>query len=126
MAFDGGPDAETSCNPTPVDDEPKPAEPVNNGMIIDVNEEWRQPLVSSGKYLGVPVAEYVDFLLVLGEAAFNRKFQKGLTSQIGWWLVEMHSKYPDTFNVGSWEGSCGHLSIDNLRAKHGAPDTGTI
>jgi ParB-like chromosome segregation protein Spo0J len=123
MAFDGGaPYAQASCDPTPV--EPV-AEPVNNGMIIDINEEWREPLVSSGKILGVPTAEYIDILLLLGSAAFNRKFHKGLTSHIKWWLVEMHSKYPDTFNVGSWEGSCGHLSIDNLRAQRGTPERST-
>jgi hypothetical protein len=30
----------------------------------------------------------------------------------------MHSKYPDTFDINSWEGSCGPLSIDKLRARH--------
>jgi hypothetical protein len=80
MAFDGGPDAETSCNPTSVDDiEPAPEEPVS-----------------------------------------------GLTknSEIERWLVEMHSKYPDTFNVGAWEGSCDYHSIDKLRARHGIPTEG--
>jgi hypothetical protein len=93
---------------------------VSNSLTFTLKEEWREPMARTEKYLGVPAAEYVDFLLRLGEAAFNRKFQKGLTNQIEWWLVEMHSKYPNTFNVGSWEGSCGRLSIDKLRAKYSA------
>jgi hypothetical protein len=90
-----------------------------SGMTVTLNEQWREPLAQSAEYLGIPAAEYIDFLLQLGMAAFNRKFQKGLTSQISWWLVEMYNKYPETFNVGSWEGSCGMLSIDKLRARYG-------
>ena len=70
----------------------------------------------------------------LGLRAFNRALrlslrinQKGdfeqpaMPNGIAWWLVEMHSKFPDTFNVGSWEGSCGHLTIDKLYAVRGVP-----
>jgi hypothetical protein len=115
--FDGGPDAEPTFT---LEEESKPA---TNGLTVTLNEEWREPLARTEEYLGIPAAEYVDFILCLGETVFNRKFQKGLTSQIECWLVDMHGKYPDTFNAGSWEGSCGHLSIDKLRAKYaGVPE----
>ncbi|WP_426615365.1 DUF3102 domain-containing protein [Bradyrhizobium sp. McL0616] len=91
------------------------------GLTVTLKEDWSEGLIKFGSYLGVPVAEYVDFLLVLGLRSFNRKFQSGLTSTIEWWLIEMHSKYPDTFNYGSWEGSCGHLAIDKLYAARGIP-----
>src|SRR5262249_4936923 len=81
-------------------------------------EEWRKPLADTEKYLGVPASEYVVFLLQLGTVAFNGKFQKGLTGKIESWLVDMHSKDPNTVNGRGWEGSCGDLSIEKLYAKH--------
>jgi ParB-like chromosome segregation protein Spo0J len=92
---------------------------------IDIKEAWRKPLAETEEHLGIPAAEYVDFLMRLGTAAFNRKFQSGLTGQIELWLVEMHEKYPATFNARAWEGSCGDLSIDKLRVKHGRPFVNT-
>ena len=35
--------------------------------------------------------------------------------------IKMHSKYPGTFNVRSWEGSCTDLGIDKLYAERGVP-----
>jgi hypothetical protein len=55
----------------------------------------------------------------LGGRAFHMKFQNGLTNDIEWWLIEMHSKYPETFNTGAWEGSCTDLAIDKLYAERG-------
>jgi hypothetical protein len=92
-----------------------------NGVTITVGDRWREPLANSAGLLGVPAGEYADLLMALGQDAFNRKFQSGLTNEIAWWLIEMHSKYPDTFNVGSWEGSCGHLAIDKLYEARGIP-----
>jgi hypothetical protein len=53
--------------------------------------------------------------------AFGRAFQRDLSNRAAWWLIEMHSKYPDTFNAGAWEGSCGPLSIDKLYACRDIP-----
>jgi hypothetical protein len=87
----------------------------------NIKDDHRKGLDKASEYLGVPAPEILEFVLFLGWEAFNRKFQSGLTSRIEWWLVEMHSKYPDTFNVYAWEGSCGGLSIENLYSARGIP-----
>jgi hypothetical protein len=93
------------------------------GMTVTLKEVWRNTLPDWADNVGVPVDELVDFVIWLGMAAVGRKFRSGLakSSEIERWLVEMHGKYPDTFNAGSWEGSCGPLSIDKLRSKYGIP-----
>src|SRR5258707_4843191 len=63
-----------------------------NGVTITVGDRWREPLANSAGLLGVPAGEYADLLMALGQDAFNRKFQSGLTNEIAWWLIEMHSK----------------------------------
>lgn len=93
----------------------------NDGMTVTVSEEWRKGLAEAEQILGIPAGEYADFLMRLGQEAFNRKFQHGLTNEIAWWLIRMHSKYPDTFNVGSWEGSCNYLALDKLYEDRGVP-----
>jgi hypothetical protein len=100
----------------------------NGRMTVTIGDGWREPLAKSAEYLGVPADEYAEFLVQLGQRTFNSKFQSmrapaahGLSNNIAWWLIEMHSKYPDTFNVGSWEGSCGYLAIDKLYAERGVP-----
>jgi hypothetical protein len=109
----------------------------NGGMTVTLPEDWREDLPKGAGYIGVPEGEFASFLMVLGIRAFNRALrlsprvnQKGnvvsveypaMPNTIAWWLIEMHSKYPDTFNVGSWEGSCGPLAIDKLYAQRGVP-----
>jgi hypothetical protein len=95
-----------------------PANPA--GVTVTIDEIWRAPLARMAEYLGVPADEYANFLMYLGGLVFG-KFQKGLSNDIAWWLIEMHSKYSDTFNVSSWEGSCGHLAIDRLYAERNVP-----
>lgn len=95
------------------------ADPEPTPLTVILREAWRVPLIGTEITLGVPAAEFVDFILRLGINAFNRNFQNGLTNQIEIWFCEMHGKYPNTFVIDSWEGSCGPLSIDKLRARHG-------
>jgi hypothetical protein len=90
-------------------------------MVVEIDEGWRDGLASASEALGIPEGEYADFLMQLGNTAFNRKIQSGLSNRIEWWLIEMHSKYPDTFEVSAWEGSCGHLAIDKLYERRGIP-----
>jgi hypothetical protein len=105
------------------------AEPAKPGVVtVTVGDVWRESLARSAEILGVPADEYAEFLMQLGQLAFNSKFQsmrapaaRGLSNDIAWWLVKMHSKYPDTFNVGAWEGSCNALAIDKLYAERGVP-----
>jgi hypothetical protein len=37
-----------------------------------------------------------------------------MPNSIAFWLIEMHSKYPDAFNVGAREGSCSGRALDKL------------
>jgi hypothetical protein len=86
-----------------------------------VSDGWRKASIKWGEALGVPPSEIIDMLLERGSASFNRKFQHGLDNATEWWLIKMHSKYPDTFDYDAWEGSCGDLAIDKLYAKRGIP-----
>jgi hypothetical protein len=92
-----------------------------SGYTVTIEEHWRQPLADAEENLGIPAHEFVSFIMWLGNQAFNRKFQSGLNNHIAWWLIEMHSKYPDTFNASSWEGSCGELALDRLYEDRGIP-----
>src|SRR3954462_10971576 len=72
---------------------------------IPVSCEWMLGLRVTAENVGVTVSELVDLLLQIGMNSFNRAM-KGLGSNtVSWWLIEMHSKYPDTFNVRAWENS---------------------
>jgi hypothetical protein len=92
-----------------------------SGFTVTVSDEWRSLFAEASENLGVPVNEIADFCLGWGWDGLNSKFQSGLSNRIEWWLVKMHSKYPDTFNVGAWEGSCMNLAIDKLYAARGIP-----
>ena len=113
---------------------PALADDGNGGVTVTLPEDWREELPKAAKYIGVPEGELAGFLMELGLRAFNRALrlsprmnkdgnveQPAMPNGIAWWLIEMHSKYPDTFNVGSWEGSCGYLAIDKLYAARGVP-----
>ncbi|MEY9131925.1 hypothetical protein ACVMII_000793 [Bradyrhizobium diazoefficiens] len=106
----------------------------NGRMTVTIGNEWREGLPKSADYIGVPEGEFASFLMELGLRTFNRALRLSprmnkdgnvafpeMPNTIAWWLIEMHSKYPDTFNVGSWEGSCGYLAIDKLYAARGVP-----
>jgi Spy/CpxP family protein refolding chaperone len=118
--------AEEEAGPAPAETavleaERSSAPTIPKGVTVTIDETWRAPLARMAEYLGVPADEYANFLMHLGGLVFGRKFQKGLSNDIAWWLIEMHSKYSDTFNVSSWEGSCGHLAIDRLYAERNVP-----
>ena len=70
---------------------------------------------------GVPVEELVNLLLHIGMNSFRRAIQGMGSNTVSWWLIEMHSKYPETFNTAAWENSCGVLAIDKLYKERGVP-----
>jgi hypothetical protein len=88
---------------------------------IPVSREWMLALRVTAENFGVPVKELVEFLLTTGMQSFSRAVAGSGSNAVSWWLIEMHSKYPDTFNVTAWENSCDFLSIENLYAERGVP-----
>jgi hypothetical protein len=88
---------------------------------IPVSREWMLGLRVTAKNFGVPVEELVELLLSIGMQSFSRAVRGPGSNTVSWWLIEMHSKYPDTFNVTAWENSAGVLSIENLYAERGVP-----
>ena len=92
-----------------------------NNPTIPVSCEWMLGLRVTAENFGVPVEELVDLLLQIGMNSFSRAISGGGSNAVSWWLIEMHSKYPDTFNVRAWENRCGVLAIDKLYAERGVP-----
>ena len=80
-----------------------------NNPTIPVSCEWMLGLRVTAENFGVPVEELVDLLLQIGMNSFSRAISGGGSNAVSWWLIEMHSKYPDTFNVRAWENRCGVL-----------------
>jgi hypothetical protein len=88
---------------------------------IPVSCEWMLGLRVTAENFGVPASELVDLLLQIGMNSFNRAIRGTGSNTVSWWLIEMRSKYPDTFNVRAWENSCHVLAIDKLYAERGVP-----
>ena len=88
---------------------------------IRVSREWMLGLRVTAENFGVPVEELVALLLSTGMQSFSRAVTGSGSNTVSWWLIEMHSKYPDTFNVSAWENSSGFLAIENLYAERGVP-----
>jgi hypothetical protein len=86
------------------------------GVTVTVSEHWREQLTNEADRLGVPLVEFVDFITWLGALTYQKNISSGrkMQKRVAGWLIEMRSKYPGTFNVGAWEGSCGHLALDKL------------
>lgn len=88
---------------------------------IPISREWMLGLRVTAENFGVPIEELVEFLLTTGMQSFSRAVTGSGSNAVSWWLIEMHSKYPDTFNVTAWEHSSDVLSIENLYAERGVP-----
>jgi hypothetical protein len=103
------------------------SEPIETGATvsngISVSDELKDDLERTAQAYGVPIAEVINQFLWLGCRAFNRGFKRSgeVDNDTAWWLIEMHSKHPDTFNVGAWHGSCAASAIDVLYADRCVP-----